>query len=371
MSGQQQQQPTAADIARGIRGIVDRIDAPRKPSTRTTLVRALTAMFIGKVRMADAREIASDAYGRFPAVLDALENPGKFLRRSAINPATTFTPTWAAELVTSSTLGAIPVLSPSSVFALLSARGLRVDLGRDRSITLPRRATPPAASTPFVGEGAAIPVRRLDLSGSTLRPYGAKLISIYSTELAENSAPSIESVLRVGLGEDVALGIDSVLLGTAAGSTIQPPGLRNGVAGLTPSAATGAQAVAEDLAALANAISPSPADLVFVMGSAQQVAAASLGNFAGQIITTDVLPASTVMAIDASDLATTESDDPEFSITTDATIVNDDGTPVPPFATTSTISLYQQDLIGIRVVEFLGWAMRRPGRVAWMTGVAW
>jgi hypothetical protein len=77
-----------------------------------------------------------------------------------------------------------------------------------------------------------------------------------------------------------------------------------------------------------------------------------------------------VIAIDASDFVSSESD-PSFDASESATLVTDSSMPVPDMMSAGTTSLYQQNLIGIRYLQNLTWAMRQSGRIAFVDGITW
>jgi hypothetical protein len=88
------------------------------------------------------------------------------------------------------------------------------------------------------------------------------------------------------------------------------------------------------------------------------------------IISAPQVPATRVIAIDASDFVSSESD-PSFDASESATLVTDSSMPVPDMMSAGTTSLYQQNLIGIRYLQNLTWAMRQSGRIAFVDGITW
>lgn len=272
--------------------------------------------------------------------------------------------------------GLLASLAPQSIYARLRALGMRLSLEGYKSIALPYRASGAPAGSVFVGEGAPIPVRGATLAAASLVPRKAALISHYSAELFQHSTPTIESVVGTILGEDLAVGIDSVLLGNGAGSAIQPAGLLNGV---TP--ITGSDSPGDDLGALLALFDPPPAQPVLIMGIA---AATALGLKTSQplaipIMISDAIAPDTVLAVDAADFASATGDDVELSATEDAVLHGAD--PASPISAGTSgagadtaapvVSAWQQNLLALRAIEFISWAMRRPGRVQALEGVDW
>lgn len=305
----------------------------------------------------------------------SMQSPGEYLRtRAAVDPATTTVPGWAAELVPGAVLysGALPLLAGRSVFSRLAARGLSIELPPGGSIRLPNAAPTDPPPSPWVGEGQPIPVRSGLLSLTTLRSHKAAVLSTFSEEIAAHSIPTAESIIADILQSDIARSIDFTLLDANPGSPIRPAGLLNGVAPL----AAGADAAA-DIKALVAAISdPAPADFVIIASTQQAVALSLLyPQLAVPILASDVLPPGTIIGIDVADFVSSADRD-SFSIAASTEAVlheSDSPDPIVDAGTTAAPvrSLWQTDVVGVKLREMLGWLMRRPGRVAWMGGVQW
>jgi HK97 family phage prohead protease/HK97 family phage major capsid protein len=317
--------------------------------------------------------------------------------RAAVNPATTVFPTWAAELVETAVGDFMNLLMPLSLYQPLSARGTRFTFDRAGAIKIPSRSATPTIAGSFIGEGAPIPVRRAALTTVTLTPKKMGVISTFTRELAMHSTPSIEAIIRQAMAEDTAVAIDNILIDINAATTIRPAGLRNGISGLTPSALAPNLAMVADLKALTGALTAvnGGRDIVIMINPAQGLALnfvqTSTGDFmfsgvgeAGQrlgvtFIQSTTIPAAMVIAVDAADFASATGDTPEFDVSDQATIHEEDTTPLP-IATgaqgsgvlaTPARSLWQTASLGVRMLLDINWAMRRTGMVAWMSPVVW
>lgn len=311
----------------------------------------------------------------------SMDSPGEFLRtRAAVDPAMTTVPSWAADLVPGSTLysGALPLLAGRSVFARLSKRGLSIELPPGGSIRLPNAAPTNPPPSPWVGEGQPIPVRSGLLSLTTLKSFKAAVLSTFSEEIAAHSIPTAEAIIAAILEQDIARSIDFTLLDANAATPLRPAGLLNGVALLTASTATdAATAAAADVKALASAISnPAPVDFVLIAATQQAIALSLLyPQLAVPVLASDVLPEGTVIGVDAADFASsTDRDSFSISASTEAVLHEADAPdPIVDAGTTASPvrSLWQTDVVGVKVREMLGWLMRRAGRVAWMESVSW
>ncbi|MDI7863959.1 phage major capsid protein [Rhizobiaceae bacterium n13] len=362
-------------------GLARRRGEKAGPGPQTTLTRACVVSLVAQIRKGGIEDIAPRLYRDPGDIVEAALAPGAWLSRAVTSPAMTTVSGWAAELVDGSAIysGLLASLAPRSAYARLSARGIRASLGSAAALRLPFRADTGDPPSPFVGEGQPSAVRQLDFAaGPQLVPKKASVISHFTAEIARYSTPSIEAVVGAALREDIGAYMDGLLLSDTAASDIEPAGLLAGVTALTPSTATAkGEACAADLSALAAAFDPGAADLAFIMPSAQAVSAGLLcpGASALSIIESDSLAAGTIIAIDASDFASSTGDTPILDTLDDATLVSrSDPAPVVDEAgavAAPTTSLWQQDLVAIRVIEFVGWTMRRPGRVAFMEGVSW
>lgn len=333
--------------------------------------------------------------------------------KAVTNPAATTVAGWAAELVDTAILDFLDTLTPLSVYGQLSGMGLRFSFGRNGSVKIPRRiggtgaGAAPDLRGAFVGEGQPIPVRRGNFGSITLVPHKMGVISTFTREMAQQSTPQIEAIIRQGITEDTALAIDTALLDAVAGDTIRPAGLLNGVTPLTATAGGGIAAITGDLAKLigpyttANAAS----GIVFLINPAKvfslQWASTAVGLYpfreeanGGRLggypfIASTNVPANTIIAVRYADFLSSTADSPEWDVSDVATLHEDDGSYPADQAMrpgTSTVlpivdgagvaakpqrSLWQTASIGIRMLLGMDWAMRRSGMVQVINNVTW
>jgi hypothetical protein len=227
------------------------------------------------------------------------------------------------------------------------------------------------------------------------------VISSFTREMDLHSTPSIETVVRQAMNEDTARAIDAALVGTTAADTVRPAGLQaaaNSPVSVAVSTATASyDKMVADLKGLISAIVNNgggetlvllinPADAL----SLQWVTIAD-GSFPfdsvqnGNLRGLRVLQSSTVtvkqpIMVDANEFASVTSDSPEFDVSDQATIHEEDTTPLQ-IATgaqgsgvlaTPTRSLWQTYSAAIRMILPMNWAMRRTGMVSFMAGpITW
>jgi hypothetical protein len=327
-----------------------------------------------------AEQVCGKNAGSYQLVMEAMNNLPRLVQRAAVSPAMTSVATWAAELINVENFpGLLPAMTPASVYTALASRGLRLSFDSRGTVRVPGRLPSQLLAGDFIGEGAPIPANKLSLIAQGVGPpKKMAVLSSFTEEMRDQSTPSIEAVLRQAIAEDTGLTLDARLLDAVAGSAIRPPGLLNGVTPITATTGGGLAALSGDLGALAASI-PNATDLVYLMNQADRVRALTLapGLQSVSIILAAGLAPKAVIALDAADFISGENDAPAFDFSDQATIHNDS---VPlPIATTGSpnvmaapsLSAFQQDLVVLRMLWWLVWAMRRSGRVASVASVTW
>jgi Phage capsid family len=264
-----------------------------------------------------------------------------------------------------------------SAGAALIARGTKVNFGGYASIRIPGRVFDPNNAGAWVGEGQPIPARNLAVSGAVLSPRKLAVIATFTREVAESS--NVEAVARASISESAAVALDAAMLSTDADDGVKPAGLLHDVTPITATTGGGAAALAGDIGNLLAALAANGAGLAPVFVAAPQQAGA-LKVWAGPkfdypVLASAALPAATVIAIEASALASAFSPVPEFSSciqgvlhedTVPLDIVDSSGTPAP-----NTRSLWQTDVIALRMVVRASYGMRGIGLVQVIQNVTW
>jgi hypothetical protein len=101
-------------------------------------------------------------------------------------------------------------------------------------------------------------------------------------------------------------------------------------------------------------------------------------RFGVTILASSTVAAGRVIAIDCNELATATGDTPRFAISNEATLHEEDTTPLaigttgsPATVAAPARSLFQTDSIAIRLTLYVSWAMRRTGFVQTIAAVTW
>jgi hypothetical protein len=296
----------------------------------------------------------------------------QLVTRAASAPAMTSVTGWAAELAHKVVLDGFLGLGPAAAGALLLQQCLVLAFDGNGLISAPGFVAG-AGNAGFVAEGAPIPVRQLAATAALLQPYKLGTIGVLSREMVESS--NAEALVGDVLMRAAAAAIDVALFGSAAATAAAPAGLRNGIAALTPSAATDAlQQFYEDCANLINAVAPVGGGGPFILiGSPGRVAAMVMrfvlqpGNvtvLSSNAMGNDLMcvaPQAMVAALDPLPMVETANAGELHMNDTPLAIVNG-GAPAAPAR-----SLFQTETIALKMRWPMTWAMRDARAVAWLT----
>jgi HK97 family phage prohead protease len=369
--------------------------AAKKLTPLDFFVRAGAIQLVAHRERKPLDEIRRMIYGDDEATKAVLE----WQTKAASAPAMTTVVGWAAELVQQIVIDFMATLSPKSVFPRLSGAGLTLTFGRNGKIIIPTRSRTPTIAGSFVGEGLPIPVRQGAFTSQTLTPKKMAVITTWTKELDEHSVPAIEGLMRDAIQVDTAVSLDSVLLDTNAATVVRPPGILNGVSGLTPTAGGGFNALVGDIKQLTNALLAGTLgnirNPVWLMNPAQvnsiglvaapgagvfpfrdEIARGTLGGW--PVIDSGTVPINTVIVVDAADFVSVSGDAPRFEISDQATLHMEDTSPTdistsgtPAVVAYPAKSMFQTDMLALRLILPVNWCLRRTGVVAWVAGVTW
>lgn len=310
-------------------------------------------------------------------------------QKAAVDPAVTTVPEWAGNLVRETWDEFVESLPPHSVFAQLSAMGVRLNFDGGGKVNLPARDGTNNVAGDFIGENAPIPVKRVDVSSVPLTPKKLAVLTAASSELSTATGGRFETFLRDAITEDTAKLLDTRLLDANAATDVRPAGLLYGVTPIASAGATLAD-IATDAKALAAAVlaSGEVRHLVWLMNPLQFMSlafqtcatgASVFGDVRHAWYSTDVIvspnvPVGTLILVDAAYFASVADDAPQFRVSAEGVLHMEDTAPDPINGGTMAspvVNLFQQDAIAIRMVQQMNWTMRRSGMVAAITDVQW
>jgi hypothetical protein len=303
------------------------------------------------------------------------DSRAKLILRAAVSPM------GRTDFPTFSPTEAFRSLAPGSAAFALFDRALKINLTGKTSVKVPYLAT----LTPnpvFIPEKGAIPVEQTQFGAMTVGPTRrVRVIAVFTRELNEATPETAASAIGKVLSDRMLVSIDKAAFGNQADDGTTPIGLLNGATVVTASTASDvANAMAEDLAGLADAIGAKgidTSDIVYICGprEATLIKARMGPMFDNLVLPTLGLPTAKMVAAIAPNAVAFGYDGPpkietseegELNMASPALeIVNSGGTVSVP-----TGSLYQKDSVGIKVTANCAWCCV-PGAAATVSSISW
>jgi hypothetical protein len=309
------------------------------------------------------------------------------VQRAATTEAATGDAAWAGPLATYRVQELLQNLGPLSAGSELLKRGIQLTFDGNYEIRVPG-ITVAATYATFVGEGQPIPVKELPVNaGAILQSRKFATIITLTREMVVSS--NAEELVRAVLIDAVAASLDVALFSNTAGDATRPPGLLAGVIPIPAAGRVGsvADTAAEDLAALANAVTPyGGLELVYICAPQEAVKLTFVmgPQFKLPILASGGVPKGTVLCLAVNALCSASDPAPRLEAARDFAVAHmEDTTPAQIIGPTGTVavpvkSFYQTDSVAIRLTMFVSWALRAPGAtattpgtIAWITGVNW
>lgn len=321
--------------------------------------------------------------------------------RAATDAASMTDAAWAAPLVRTSWGEFLDLIRSTSVYP--RAPGMRAMFDQFGTLTFPRETgAQTLLAGGFVGEGLPIRVAEGTLDSISATPKTLAVISPFTKALARHSVPTIQSVITNRILGDTAATLDTLFLDATARSAIRPAGLQDptetGAANIV--AATGTGTVADilvDVTALLGRVYAARAgdtgawlmNPLRVLGLRNKQDAASgmfpfadevsRGMFQGYpIIVSQNVTATVVSFITDQSMVHASDYSPRIEVSDQATLHFEDTTPliIGTAGTPNTVaapvrSLFQSDLVAVKMVQGMDWRVVRTGGVQVLTAVAW
>jgi hypothetical protein len=331
-----------------------------------TFTRTLTARVMASVLRRSVSSIAADMWPRDRVLAEMLE-------RAVSNPATTFTPGWAAELAQRKIIDTLDAMYQYSFAADLFAQGTVLQFDGTGAISVPGFAAS-FGNKGFVAENQPIPVHQLALTiPDQLKPTKCAGIVVLTNEMIESS--NAEAMITDAALRMLGRMLDEVIVDGNPADPARPRGLRQGVSAISPVNTAGdtwGNALG-DMAALADAVAPVSGNgpLVYIgsVGRALKARvylqgdemATALGS--GAVIN-DFLCVATAALVAAIG-------DPEVESSTAATVHMDDTPNIDVSAAGRSASMFQTNSIALKLRWPVSWAVRDPRGFAWLTPTGW
>jgi hypothetical protein len=304
----------------------------------------------------------------------------ELIERGGVVPTATTTSNVPTSTIVASL---VPLLGPVSAAGAILARCLNLSFGEAAAINVPG-IIPSASGVSFIGQGGPFPIKQLSFStAGPLTPKKLALGTVLTRELFEGS--SAEAVIAAVLAADLSLGIEAILFDAAAADTVRPAGLKNGVTALTADAGTGVDAMFNDMATLGAAVAAvAGLNYCYVMSPRQAIKAQlrkSQNEFPFPVYASAALADKCVCALGFTALAVAGDTAPRIELSRQAAVHMEQDNPLqistsgtPNVVASPVQSLFQQDLIGVRLITDISWALRGTGTTAgfaWINTVNW
>ncbi len=331
----------------------------------------------------EAADIAKGRWGDASGDLVAiLKTPKDLIVKTAVNPGTTTDTTWAAPLVQYTNLASefIEYLRPATIMGRIQGMR-RVPF----KVKVPRQTA--GATVNWVGEGKVKPLTSIAFDSITLDHAKAAGIIPLTEELVRLSNPSAEMLVRDDLAASIGQFLDIEFIDISnASSDVSPASVTYGV---TPVVATGttASAFRTDAATMLDSLVSANLPMgsgVWIMTPTQAMRLGMMVNATGgyefpgitvnggsllgfPVITTTNLNASTASPADgypitflvASEVLLADEGGVTVDISRDATVQMETAPDSPFTASTTLVSLWQHNMVGIRVERMINWTKRR------------
>lgn len=232
----------------------------------------------------------------------------------------------------------------------------------------------------WVGEGLSKPVTKLAFSAVSVAMHKAAGIIVFTEELARISTPRVEEVVRRDMIAGISQFLDGQFIDPAVAEVtgVNPASITNG---LTPH--TSADDFLTDLGTIFDAfaaagIDPTGMSLLMSPANAMRLAltrengifvfpnvSTAGGTVVGVNVVTSTALGSNVIAIARDCVFIADDGGIEIDVSREASVQMDSAPATPP---TPMVSLWQQNLVGLRADRFISWKRARAAGVQLVTG---
>ena len=339
----------------------------------TAFVRMACATLVCKGNLYAAVEYAKRWDDSTPEVVLAL--------KAAIAPGTATDAAWAGPLVNQNiSKDFIELLRPATILGKIS--GWR---------TVPFNTKVPAQSAGgtygWVGEAKPKPVTKLALTAATLEWAKAAGIIVLTQELIKLSSPSAEELVRNDMIKGIAQFLDGQLIdpAVAAVASVNPASITNGA----PTAAATTNPLA-DIMGLINHFVTNNIDVSgvhFIMSPSNALSLSfrtnldgspefpglsiNGGNYKGLTFVTSNTAGTNVIALQPELILYADDGGVTIDASQEASLQMDSAPASPADATTVLVSLWQNNLVGLRAERFVNWKRANANAVKYLTATAW
>jgi HK97 family phage major capsid protein len=256
------------------------------------------------------------------------------------------------------------------------------------------------ATAQWVGEGAPKPLGRQAFDAVTLGHTKLAVITAITEELARFSSPSAETIIRDDLAKAVVevMDADFVDPDNAGSANVKPASITNGVTPVVANGGTTEANVRSDVnSAFGEWITNNKGVVggVWIMPTVVAMRLSTMVNSLGQRSFPDIdasggtffgLPVVTsqsngllntsangkvVILANAPEILLADDGQVAIDVSREASLQLNDAPDNPATASTVLVSLWQQNLVGIKAERFINWTKARSTSVSWINSVNW
>jgi len=250
--------------------------------------------------------------------------------------------------------------------------------------------TQTAGSSPlWVGEGLVKPVKKMTFSTATLKFAKVADIIVLTEELVRFSNPSAEALVRTDLAAGIRQFLDEQFVDPTviAVADVSPASITNGATNAAASGGTADDFRYDLQLGLQQIIAANidPAGVYILMQSSLALAMSLMRNDLGNkefpdltasggslegftCVTSQSVPAGVIVIMQPSEIMLADDGGIAIDVSREATVTMDDG--VSP-AVSTTVNLWQNNLVGIRAEREINWRRRRDEAVYYITAAAY
>jgi len=376
--------PGEADRSRGGQRIEIKTQPKLKPGVEFARMAKVRA--VSKLDSERPVDVAERMYGENSNVFGHI--------KATVAAGTTASGNWASALVSDES-GPVAdfaeYLRPMTIlgkFGTGNIPSLRTVPFRQRLITQSG-----AGAAYWTGEAKPKGLTSFNFSSTTLEPLKAATIAVLSMESVRDSSPASDVIVRDQLVAALTDRLDTDFIDpTNSGSAnVKPAAITNGAQAIAATSYTDADDVRLDIRSVMqyfiDANNP-PSQGVWIMSSGNALALSLLVNglgqaefpgigmnggiFAGLPVITSEYIGSYVALVNASDIFVGDEGGISVDMSTEASLeMLDTGFTQDQPTGASLVSLWQNNLVGLRAERTINWARRRESAVTYLSSVAW
>lgn len=366
------------------RGTTQVVSVTPRAEKGVGFARHVMALAVSKGNTFEAAEYARRTWGDgVDEVYNGLRNG--MVTRAAVAPGSTTNATFAAPLVATNYLNEfLDLLRPATLLGKIP--GLR---HVPFNVSMPAQTA--GGTYKWVGQGKWKPVTNAQYAAVTLGFAKASGIIVLTEELVRLSTPSAETAVRDELvkGMQAFLDLQFVDATVAAVANVNPASITNGVTGTAASGTTPTAArtdIAARIAAFA-ALGYPVNELVMLMSESQAFnlglalnavgsplfpgLTATGGSIIGVPVVTSQAVGAQIIIAHAPSILMADENGVEIDISREASLQLDSAPTDPADATAVLTSLWQANLVGLRVERWITWGKARSTAVDRITANAY